>query len=82
MLFNFTNRNDIDISKEFHITIDNHHYSYSLKTVIYFGSFHFTSQSIDGDSIWYHDGVTTNVNLIGEHLSNKPINMKKARDNR
>ena len=82
ILFNFANRNEIDISKQFDISINDHHYSYSLKTIIYFGSFHFTSRSFDGDSIGYHDRIATDVNLIGEHLSERAINIREARDNR
>ena len=50
--------NQIDIIIQSSIDIDNS--KYTLRGLIYFGNFHFTSRVIEGSGdIWYNDGMTT-----------------------
>ncbi len=40
--------------------------TYSLRSIIYFGSMHFTSRFLDGDFIWQYDGQSSSGKYISE----------------
>ena len=53
-------QNSMHISHSFDVHLNSRSYTFRLRGMIYFGSFHFTSQFVDKDSnVWYHDGVST-----------------------
>ncbi|KIK54795.1 hypothetical protein GYMLUDRAFT_176507, partial [Collybiopsis luxurians FD-317 M1] len=82
LLFHLNHRNDIEISNQFHINVNGNQHLYNLKAIIYYGLFHFTSRSLKNNSIWYHDGVTTDVNLMTENSICVPQGLHQASDNR
>ncbi len=50
----------MQISHKIVVQLNSRSYTFKLKGMIYFGSFHFTSQFVDNnDGVWYHDGVET-----------------------
>lgn len=81
IVFHLNIRTDIQLSLQFNISVNGQHSGYTLKSIIYFGSQHFTSRNIEGDDIWYHDGISTSSNLLRESISNTQ-DLLFARDNR
>ena len=54
--------NDSSLKVTKNLTLDNgnENVAYTIKGVIYFGEFHFTSRVFSSDdTVWFHDGITT-----------------------
>ena len=50
---------DIIISKKISFKDGDERVTFSLKGIVYFGDFHYTSRVCSGNSVWFHDGMTT-----------------------
>ena len=50
---------DITISKKISFKDGDERVTFSLKGIVYFGDFHYTSRVCSGNSVWFHDGMTT-----------------------
>jgi len=50
---------DIKISKKISFKDGDGRVTFLLKGIVYFGDFHYTSRVCSGNSVWFHDGMTT-----------------------
>jgi hypothetical protein len=73
LLFDIS-KNEMNIDSQIHITGDHQSVTLYLRGIIYYGNFHFTSRIIVNNQVWFHDGVTTGMEMIYEgglqHIEN------------
>jgi hypothetical protein len=82
LIFEHVNEYDLDIQKSIQLTVAKQKTNFSLRGMIYFGGYHFTSRviSLEGN-VWYNDGMITGRRCIQggnfDTLTNE--NMRKYR---
>jgi hypothetical protein len=70
LIFDFE-RQKLKIDKEIHIVKGGKSMRFSLTGVTYYGAQHFTSRVVVNNQVWFHDGMTTGMNMMYEGVFNE-----------